>query len=149
MNTRVSFASSPASFGEFLEDLAALGVAQVSDGGRSYGLLKARTTIVGGSSQPAAAVYRLPPWRCSSLCLSRASLMKAGVTLGRSAWCPSGWSSGRLRLATLPELPGKHPQGWRIVRILQEPQGSSEDRDSLMARMAAFSATPKSVDEPL
>lgn len=111
MNTRVSFASSSGSFGEFLEDLAALGVAQVSDGGRSYGLLKARTNDrwwvipTSGGRVSAAAMAMFQPMSFP------ASLMKAGVTLAARLGVPSGWSSGRLRLATLPELPGKHPAG--------------------------------------
>ncbi|RKE79224.1 phosphotransferase [Rhizobium sp. AG855] len=111
MNTHVSFTSSSGSFGEFLEDLAALGVAPVSDGGLPYGLLKARTNDrwwvipISGGRPSAAAMAMFQPVSLA------ATIIKAGVTTAARLGVSSGWSAGRLRFGALPNLPGKQPAG--------------------------------------
>lgn len=111
MNTHVPFASPSGSFGEFLEDLGALGVATVSDGGRPYGLLKARTNDrwwvipISGGRPSAASMAMFQPVSLA------ATIIKAGATIAARLGVSSGWSAGRLRFGTLPDLPGKHPAG--------------------------------------
>jgi Phosphotransferase enzyme family len=99
-------------FGEFLGDLATLGVVPVSGGGRPYGLLKARSNDrwwvipTGGGRSSAAAMAMFQPVSLA------ASLVKLGMQAAARLGFSRGWSVGRLSFAGLPDLPGEVPNGF-------------------------------------
>lgn len=101
-----SMSGSSESFGEFVGDLATLGVAPVSAGGRSYGLLRARTNDrwwlipLGGGRPSAAAMAMFQPVSVA------AAVAKAGVKTAARLGLSLGWSAGRISFAGLPDLPG-------------------------------------------
>jgi hypothetical protein len=101
-----SMSGSSESFGEFVGDLATLGVAPVSAGGRSYGLLRARTNDrwwlipLGGGRPSAAAMAMFQPVSVA------AAVAKAGVKTAARLGLSLGWSAGRISFGGLPDLPG-------------------------------------------